>query len=604
MTSIEELKYFDNLYFNEGTSPISDTEYDLKKSKALKEFPDDPYFLQVGATIDSTFEKIELPFTMGGLDKVDSQTVNEWVNKEEDDIIASEKLDGNSIGCSWKNKKLIFAASRGDGITGQDILEKIKYSIPDIPLNDKISLRGEVVLEGDQFKELGFKNRRNAVTGLLRRDEIDPKILSKLTVIFYEIVEANKDFILDTEEQRLSFIYETLGLGVIKWLFIPKGTKDAAPILEEFLKEVKEDSNYDIDGLVLTRNNSLRENTMHPKNKVKFKVNEEATKCKVIGMEWNVTRLGYIKPVILIEPTEIMGVTVSRISGFNYKYILVNGIGIQSIIGVVRSGDVIPYVTEVFEAVMPYPPSLCPTCKKQLIIKSKDLICTNPSCFDKNIYEVSHFFTSMGVENISDKTFETIGVNNISYMYDVRKEILQALPGIGEKKAEIILSEIKKTLTTKPEKLLAAFGLPLIGKTLSKQLCSKFTIDELFNIKDPEILGLGPITSRSLIDNIGKCKDLYEFLKTKGLQFVEEDVSTKLLKGMIFTLTGEGPMKRSEIQKLIEGLGGEVKGIGKDTGYLVTNDPESNSGKMKSAKKFGTNVISYDELFSEFINPQ
>lgn len=600
MSSIEKLKNYDNLYFNEGTSPITDTEYDLLKTQAQKEFPNDPYFQQIGVKIDSKFEEIKLPFVFGGLDKVDPETAEDWIRKENDDIIASEKLDGNSIGCTWENGKLIFAASRGDGVIGQNILNKIKYCLPDISIKETVTLRGEVLLEGNQFQELGFKNRRNAVTGILRRDEIDPKILSKLSVIFYEVVSAPNSLNLNTEVKRFSFI-GSLNLMTPRYCLVPSENKIPIKFLEDFLIEVKEDSSYDIDGLVLTRNNSVRENVMHPKNKVKFKVNELAKRCNVIGLEWNVTRLGYIKPVILIEPTEIMGVTVQRVSGFNAAFIYEQGIDTGAIIGVVRSGDVIPYVTEVFEPVTVELITNCPTCDQPLEVKSKELVCVWSGCFQKNIQEVSHFFISMGVDGMSDRTIEIIGITTIPEMYSLTKETLSKIPGFGEKKAELVTNEVKKTLITKPEKLLTAFGMPLIGKTLSKQLCSKFTLDQLFEIKDPEVLGLGPITSKALIDNIGNYFELYNYLKSIGLTFVEEDMESKTLKGIIFTLTGEGPMKRAEIQKLIEGLGGEVKGIGKEVSYLVTNDPESTSGKMKSAKKYGVPVISYDNLFENFL---
>jgi DNA ligase (NAD+) len=603
MNSIEQLKHYDLLYFNEGTSPITDTEYDKLKSKAKKEYPNDPYFKEVGAPITLKFEEIELPFIMGGLDEVGIETVIPWLKKSNDSVIASEKLDGNSIGCTWLNGKLIFAASRGDGKIGQNILNKAKYFVPNIPFKEKVSLRGEVLLEGEIFRDLGFKkNRRNAVTGLLRRDEIKPDDLKKLSVIFYEVVEAPIYLNLNNEVDRLSFILINLNLRIPANRLFSPNIENISFHLADYLSYLKLDSTYDIDGLVLTRNNTIRENTMTPKNKVKFKVNQEAVTCKVIDIEWNVTRTGLIKPVILIEPTEIMGVTVSRASGFNVEFIINNGIGIDSIIGVVRAGDVVPYVSEVYEMSNVIIPDTCPTCKEKTSRIGKELICSNNLCDYKNIYKTSHFFTSLGVENMSDKTIENIGIVNIPMLYGLTKKDLEKLPGFGEKKAEIVINEIKKTLTTKPEKLLAAFGIPMIGRSLSKQLCSKFTIEQLFEIKDPEVLGLGPITSKVLIDNIGNVKPLYDFLKRKGLKFEEEDMTTKNLKGLTFALTGEGPMKRSEIQKLIEGRGGEVKGINKETSYLVTNDTESTSGKMKSAVKYGTRIISYVDLMENFLN--
>ena len=591
---LEKLRRWDNLYFNQGDPEVSDTEYDVLKTSFKKLYPDDPYFKEVGSPIIQKYEEIEIPFIMGGLDEFNPDTVMSWINKKKDLIIASEKLDGNSIGCSWENGILSFAASRGDGKIGQNILNKGKYFIPTIPVKNKVSLRGEILLEGDKYKALGFKNRRNGVTGLLRRDEINPDNLKQLSVIFYELIEPE----FNTEIERILYIQNTLKLKVATWgSFPPDKITDLPGTFSKLLLSLKEDANYDIDGLVLTYNNSKRENVEYPKGKIKFKVNQSAIQCEVKRIEWNVTRLGFIKPVVLIEPTEIMGVTVSRCSGFNVDFIDSHQIDIGSSVGVVRSGDVIPYITEVFKAADTMNiPINCPSCKSILRRTDKELICDNNKCLQKMIYTVSHFFIEMGTDNISDRTIEMLGVYSIEDAYNLTIEDMEKLPGFGKKKAEIIYNEIRKTLTIKPEKLLAAFGMPLIGSTLSKSLMTKFTLDELFEIKDPEVLGLGPITSKALIDNIGKYKPLYEFLKEIGLKFIKEDISLKTLKGMEFALTGAGPLKRKEYISMCEEKGGTIKGISKNTNYLVTDDVSTNSEKIKAANKFGTHIITYDEF--------
>jgi len=596
MNKIEQLKEYDKLYFESGKSSLTDTEYDLLKSEAKKEFPNDPYFEQVG--FKSEYKTIKLPFVMGGLQKVDVDSVKDWANKNDDLIVASEKLDGNSILVTWQDGKLIFAASRGDEEEGQDILEKAKYFIPQISEKGKITLRGEVLLEGNLHEHFSFKNRRNGVTGLLRRDDINPNDLKLLSAIFYEVVECPNNIPLEID--RLEYI-QNLNLRIPNYILY-ENVPELPNLLSETLLNYKENATYIIDGLVLTFNKSIRENIKFPKNKVKFKVNEEAIRCKVIDVEWNVTRMGYIKPVILIEPTEIMGVTVSRATGFNAQYIYVNSIGKDSEIGVVRSGDVVPYVTEVFISTFSNIPTSCPDCNGPVILKSKELICMNPKCFHKNVQNVAHFFISMGCEGMSDKTIENIGITSIQEMYSLTQEYLEKLPGFGKKKAEKILSEVKKTLKVKPENLLHALGIPMIGKTLSRKLCKKFTIDELFEIKDLTKLGLGNITSQTFIDNITNYKELYDYLKLIGLEFITEDNMSQSLNGMLFELTGKGPLDRNKIKSMIESKGGEVKGISKNTNYLVTNDPDSKSGKMKNAEKLGVPIISYDELFQKFLS--
>lgn len=588
---LKQLKIYDNMYFNEGTPAISDTEYDLFKESFRKEYPDDPYFAEVGAGVASSkggnkYTEIKLPFVAGGLEKVDVDTVEAWVKKQDGLVVASEKIDGNSVVCSWENSKLVFAASRGDGETGQNLLNKAQYFLPGIPVNGKVTLRGEVLLEGDLYFSLGFKNRRNGVTGILRRDDIDISILSKLSVIFYEVIEPR----IDMEVKRLDFIEKTLRLRCVKWV-IGRDPKT----FPELLLKYKEEANYDIDGLVLTCNTSIHEDVKYPKNKVKFKVNELAKKCRVMKVEWNVTRTGTVVPVVLIEPTEIMGVTVSRCSGFNCEFITMNHIGTDAVVGVVRSGDVIPYITEVFvQAENIDIPVFCPECGSILRLTEKHIICDNELCPRKQIFTVSHFLIEMGADNITDRTVEMLGVYTVEDAYLLDISDIEVLPGFGRTKAETIYNEIQKTLVTKPDILLAAFGMPLIGTTLSKAICSKIAFEKLFEIPDASFLGLGPITTQTLMDNIRKYKGLYDFLKGIGLKFKEEEVMT--LQGVEFALTGAGPLKRREYEKMVEDRGGRIKSVGKNTKYLVTDDVSTNSAKIQAARKFGTEIITYERF--------
>lgn len=636
---INYLREIDRLHFDFGKSPMTDTEYDLLKNEIKLKYPNNTYFNEVGFKSVVKYKTVKLPFVMGGLDEYRIDTIEKWASKYNDKLVGSDKLDGNSIMCTWENTSLTLSVKRNDDEEGQDILEKAIYFVPKIPIKEKVTLRGEVVLEGDLHEHFGFKNRRNGVTGLLRRDNIKPEDLKLLSVIFYEVIESTEN--LKTELERFNYIKDVLKLRIPSIFYVDSNEKDLGNILSKQLMIYKSNSNYDIDGLVLTPNNSIRENVKYPKNKIKFKVNQLSVKCKCLGIEWNVSRTGLLNPVILIEPTEILGVTVSRVSGFNLENILTNRIGKGSIIGVVRSGDVIPYVTEVYEQVTPDIPEICPSCGGIVLIKRQNiettvlgiplkrsirlLVCNNPYCNSQVVKKITYFLRTMGMEHVSDKTIEKLCIKNIEEIYGLTEEYIKNIPGFGEKKAKIIKDELSKTLKVKPENFLAALGIPLIGKDLSKELCSKFTIDELFELKDPGIINgkivghidenmtlnsyekienFGEARAKSLIDNLGQYKWLYEFLKSQGLEFMINENSNKSdsLKNMIFTLTGDGPIKRDEIKKIIESKGGVVKGIGKSSNYLVTSDFNSTRDKMKKAEKFKVPVISYEELFNKFLN--
>lgn len=588
---LKKLKKYDDKYFNNGKPLVVDTVYDKLRREFKSKFPNDPYFRSVGATVK--YEKITLPFVMGGLDKLRIDTVRSWL-KNGKEIVVSEKLDGNSIACTWVDGVLTFAASRGTDGEGQNILRKAPFFLPKMPIKKgKITLRGETFLEGDVHKKLNYQNRRNATTGILRKDEIKPEVLKQVSVVFYEVIESPEK--MNLEEERMSFIQNTLKFRTPEWMVMkPKNT--IVDDLCELLATYKERANYDVDGLVLTINNSVRENVTLPKNKVSFKVNESAVECTVNQIEWNVTRLGYVKPVILIKPTAMGGVTVSRVSGFNYDYIETEGIGEGAKVGVVRSGDVIPYVTEVFKKGNVVIPCKCPSCKSKLRKTDKEIICDNENCVQKKIYNVSHFFKTIGANFITDRTIEMMGITSVEEAYNLKVSDLEKREGIGRKKAELLVNEIEKTLHIKPEKLLDAFGMPMIGTRLSKTLCSNFTIDELFAIKKPKLLGIGEVASEALVDNIGRYKSLYKFLLKKGLKFIKENGKMKTLKGLKFALTGAGPLKRKDYEEMAEAKGAAVKSMSKDTNYLVTDDVTSGSAKLKAAEKFGTKIISYTEF--------
>jgi DNA ligase (NAD+) len=588
---IDYLKSCDNEYYNTDDPSLNDFDYDKLKTKAKELYPDNPYFYTVGSDVKGS--KVKLPYVLGSLNKIKYDTVSKWVKIDERYVI-SEKLDGVSFICTWIDGRVMFASTRGDGIYGQDITEKAKIFVPDIPDTRPTTLRGELTLVGNSHEKLGYKNRRNGVMGIIGKDEINVDKLQYIVPCFYEYVSGPEIFC--TESLRLAWITEVLKLKTAQYFIASFVNGD---FLEKKLREFKEIANYDIDGLVLTVNNSEREDVEYPKNKIAFKVNEDSVEAKVTGIEWNVSRNGKIIPVVLVEPIDIGGVTVKRATGFNFKYIKDNVIDKGAEIGLIRSGDVIPYITEVFkQANIVNLPVVCPHCKGEVKDIGVDRCCMNKECGRKMSKEVAHFFKRMGSEYVTEKTINSLGVSTIEEMYELEDLDIVGIEGFGLKRAEQIVYEIQKTLKTTPETLLAAFGMPSIGRRLSKEITKKFTFDTLFDITKEQIgQVLGSKTSVKFLDNICNFKSLYEYLKTKGLTFKIEGGNDKMFDNKKFALTGKAPMKRDLIVSLIEKSGGSVGTVSKITDYLVTADPDSTSGKTKKARDYGTEIISYDKLF-------
>jgi DNA ligase (NAD+) len=591
---IKELKVIDDYYYNHGTSEVSDEEYDELKEKARELFPDHPYLGTVGAKVSKG--KVTLPYVLGSLNKVKPDNIIDWFSKRKGPYAASEKLDGVSFYVEYEDGKVVRAATRGDGYTGVDITEKARKFCPSFTSIGKFVFRCEAMLLGNIHKDLGFKTARNGAAGIINRDDMWG--CGFITPFYYEVIEApftvSKD---ETEYHRIRFLENNFKNVPEIFIFAEHHTVDDLLL---FLKKC-EQKDYEIDGLVITPMDYERENVLYPENKVALKVLGESVKATVDDVEWRVSRSGRVMPVVVIEPIEIEGVTISRATGHNAAFIYENRIGYESQIGIVRSGSVIPYITSVDTHGDFMELTNCPSCNYPLKWKGVDLVCESEDCGEKSYYKVEHFLRSLGAENITVKTLTKLGLNTIESCYEVDEWSIAEIEGFGIKRGQQIVDEINGILHTTPDKLLRSFGIKNVGRTASKAITDVFSLDDMFSMrvydlypKLTEINGIGVVIAENLILGLPEYFKLYNFLKEKGLAF--EGEGDKEMDGIKFCLTGKGPMKRPELQEIIERKGGEVKSMSKTTNYLVTADTESQSGKSKKARQYGVSIISYEEL--------
>jgi len=253
-----------------------------------------------------------------------------------------------------------------------------------------------------------------------------------------------------------------------------------------------------------------------------------------------------------------------------------------------------------------YVPDNCPSCGQNLQWSGVDLICANVECGLRSYLKVEHFLRKLSVENITSKTLIKLNINNIRKLYEIDEYEIANVDGFGMKRGRQICREIEKTLDTTPDRLIHAFGIPNVGSTASKAIYNHFVskcendehfMQMIFHVSPnelEEIDGIGEVIAKSFAKNIRyEWESTYDFLLNEGLKFKR---GNKKLKGMSFTLTGNGPIKRPILTKKIEDNGGTVKGISKSVKYLVTSNMESNSGKMKKAKSYGINIINYETL--------
>ena len=213
--SIAKLKEYDRLYYTNGTSPITDDEYDLLKEEERSKNSTDPYFNQVGAPV-RTEEKVKLPYVLGSLNKLKADTVEAWLEKHRLPILASEKADGVSLFIQYRKGEVNFAATHGDSEYGKEITEKARIFCPKIKNDSLMEFRVEAVMLDDKHLKLGKKTARNATAGIINRN--DNADAEHITPIFFELLKY-EHLRTDTEYERF-VLMESLGLQVPEWKLI------------------------------------------------------------------------------------------------------------------------------------------------------------------------------------------------------------------------------------------------------------------------------------------------------------------------------------------------------------------------------------------------
>ena len=443
---IERLKSLDHAY-ELGMPEVSDVEYDLLKVTAMNEVPNHPYFKEVGASVPDS-NKVRLPHVLGSLNKVkaDDGSYDDWAREYiHKQLVYWAKLDGCSLFVEYVNGTFSRAMTRGDGEFGQDVTAHARYFVaPELDDNSTVELRAEVILTGNHHRELGYKTRRNGTAGMLNADATSA--CENLSILYYELITDDCG-LPHTEVSRIDRMTE-LGLPVAPHVMAKDYTGDQ---LVTLLARWKAAYAFDMDGVVITPDNSMREDAMRPDNKIAFKVNEEATLCKVVDVEWGVGRTGRVTPVVVIEPTEIGGVTVERATGFNAEFVVENGISEGATIGIYRSGDVIPYIDYVGDSVYTEYLVHCPSCQSLLENTGVDLVCNNHNCPEQNVQIVEYFLRTLGCENVTAVTLRKLDVQSVKQAYDLDEFEISMMEGFGIKRAEVIVSEIRKTLSTTPD---------------------------------------------------------------------------------------------------------------------------------------------------------
>ena len=646
---IDIINEADYNYHTLDNPTITDQEYDKYLRELFEIEEEHPEWIRedsptqhAGGKIIEGFEKVTHKIPMMSLGDVFSESeliaFDERIKKEgiNPEYMCELKIDGLSVSLLYEKGKLVRAATRGDGTTGEDITHNVK-TIKVIPLKLKeevdIEVRGEIFMNKKTLEELNKKrklkgepllqNCRNAAAGSIR--QLDSKIAAerKLDNFIYHLPNP-LDYDIYTHSEAIEYM-KKLGFKTNPNNRLVNSIEEVIEFINEKGK-IRPDLPYDIDGVVIKVNDIKQQQKLgytakYPKWAIAYKFPAEEVLTKLTDIIFTVGRTGQITPNAVLEPVIVAGSTISRATLHNEDYVKEKDLKIGDIVSIRKAGDVIPEVVErkierrtgkEKDFVMI---TNCPMCDTKLVKKEGqvDYYCPNDKCPARHIEGLIHFVSrdAMNIDGLGDRIMEDLYnfhfIGNIADIYSLKdheKDLIR-LEGYGDKSVSNLLEAIEKSKENSLERLIFALGIPHVGAKTAKIIATKFetmdnlenaTLEDLVNIPD-----IGEIIAKSIINYFENQnnKGIVEELKDLGLNMkylgpkVEEN---ETFQGKTFVLTGSLELfTRDEAEEIIENLGGKTSSsVSKKTSAVIVG---ANPGsKYTKAQELGIEIWTEEEF--------
>ena len=590
-------------YYNTKKAMATDTEYDIIKELMERKYPKNTILEEVGAKIDKN--KVKLPYEMASMDKIkpDTNALFNWKNKYGGPYVLSCKLDGVSglYSTEGEEPKLY---TRGNGIEGQDISYLIETL--DLPKEKNIVVRGEFIIPKDVFEKKyksKFANARNLVSGIINSKTLDKKA-KDLHFVAYEVVNPQ----MRPAEQMEKL--QEIGHEVV----MNKTYEDITnELLSTLLVDWRTNYEYEIDGVIVSDNKIHVRNSGNPDYAFAFKmvISDQVAEVKVLDVIYSISKSGYIKPRVRIEPVKLGGVTIEYATGFNGKFIEDNKIGVGAIIEIIRSGDVIPYIKSVIQpAEQAKLPDMSYHWNETHVDMILDDVDDNEAVLEKNI---TAFFTSLKVDGLSEGNVKRImkaGFKTIPKIILMKETDFEGVEGFKEKMIKKIYNGIQtKVKNASLVEIMAASNMLGRGLGLKKM--------KPIMQKYPDILTSSHAEQEKkdmlmTVDNIGK-ENANAFVSNipKFINFLKDAKLTEKLKSELKNTmeVKESPIKDKNhalydkhivmtkvrdkyIIEQLKKVGAHLDdNIGKNTDILIIKSKEDVSNKTKKAKEMNIPVM-------------
>ena len=645
-----QIRHYEYAYYVESNSEISDKEFDLLLEELIelervhpKLVTEDSPTQRVGG-IAASFETITHRVPMMSIEN--SYTFSEisnWLTRCEKQlhkspfpVVAELKIDGVSGSFGYNNGKLINAATRGDGKTG-DLITANARAIKSLPLSiaskHDMDIRGEIYTPRSVLIKLNserekdelepFKNCRNLTSGTVK--SLDPSVTAKrrLGVMVYGIAQG-KDLGFDRHSEVMSFL-SNQGFKVNHAWKICQNESEIKDFIDDIAAKI-DSFDFDTDGVVIkiddfSKQEELGYTAKAPRWVIAYKYPQKRAITKLKSVEWQVGRQ-QITPVAILDPVELGGTTVSRASLHNIDQIKEKDIRTGDFVVVEKAGYIIPYIVESLpekrigrESIIEIPQH-CPSCQLPLSIKkseddgSTQIYCGNSSCKGVISRKILHFINQMEIENFGpqliEKLLERKCVQKTEDILFLNELILSGVERIGSKSAQKLVKNIKKAAFKPLFRVISALGIPNVGIVISESIAKAFnqSFDSFLNSDEESLIkieGIQKTVAGSILsylkdeENITFLNALKDWWKGPSETIGTITVNNDFFKNKIFVITGEASLPRKEIEEIIKKNGGSVKSsVTAKTDYLVigSNEPETyNSSKKTKALEHKVDII-------------
>lgn len=638
-------------YYNTDKPLFTDNSYDILEQILFERNPGSVLFKLTGAKITDSHDKVKLKYYLGSLDKVKpgEKVLTKWLKEHKGSILISEKLDGLSClliiekseeetGNRTKKPYKMFLYKHGDGNEGQEIsslLENINLGKGNLNSkviqklldgigsenNRHIAIRGEIIMTKELFNKKYttlYPKSRSLISGIVNSKKPDPTIVKDMEIVFYEFIAPGH---LNYEDQFK--MLDSMGVNVARYtLYDTMDETQLPPLLIDYKKQSK----YEIDGIILSDNTKPhnRVTSGNPSYAVAFKMplDEQMANTTILNIEYNISKHGALNPRIMYKPIVIGGDTHQYTSGFNLRYIVDNKLGPGSEIQIIKSGDVIPYIYTIIKN--SGEPQMPPKDIKWHWNETEvDAIVDNKEDnADVRVKRIISFFDVMKIAGVGEGVVNKLvnaGYNEVKMILQLTPDVIAGIDGFQLKSATNIYNSIHKVINNdtpvKLERVMMAsnvFGLGLgekkfklivdaIPHFLEKWRGGEVSRDDIMSID-----GFSDKSTDVLMNGMSKFLewlDLHKMIKldngrNERTSGASSTVDSSKFAGMVVVFTG---VRNTDMEEMITKGGGVIgSGVSGKTTLVVAKDSSENTGKIKTAREKGIQVMNIEE-FGKFI---